>query len=165
MVSLARLKTRFSRYGGASVFYVGILIIAGLNISSVHFSAGFNRLEASVKKAGFRRPRSIFGRNQFSSSGVTVSARKYLAPRSRFTTVGQTGAELAAASPTANATLSAYWELQIKNGRDNQLYVDLAVDSAEGPPRHPRTKEVELGTDSSRRQVDIDGKTLSILSR
>ena len=190
MTNLARLKTRLSRHGGASLFYVGILIIACLNISSVHFSSGFrcvcscvclcvfecicscvhltprSRLEASVHKAGLRRARSLFGRSHFGSSGITVSARKYMGSRSRFPTVGQTGAELAAESAADNATLTAYWELQIKNGRDNQLYVDLAIDSTAGPPRDPRTKEVQLGgADSSRRQVEVDGRTHAVVRR
>jgi len=162
--SVARMQSRLTRHGGASVFYVGILIIAGINISSVHFSAGFSRLEASVRKDALPRPKALFARDQFDSSGITVSARRVFALRSSFAAVGQTGADLATSSPT-NATLTPYWELQIKNGRDKKIYADLAVDSIGGPPRHPRTKEVEEGTDASRRQIDANGKARTVLRR
>lgn len=167
MVNVARLQTRLSRYGGASVFYVGILIIAGINISSVHFSAGFSRLEASVRKTALRRggPKALFARGQFGSSGITVSARRFFALRSNFETVGQTGAELASSSPTVNATLTPYWEVEIKNGRDNKLYADVAVDSIGGPPRDPRTKELELGPDVSQRQIHVNGKARTVVRR
>jgi hypothetical protein len=137
-------------FGSASYFYLAIFVAAGINIlSSVYLSS---RLEASMAKAAIRHPKSA----KFDRSGIQIHVRRFDVPRrvaDHFGTAGVEGAHLArlAASDGGEGQGSrlndiavdtaTYWELHVVNGRGDQLYVDLLIDSTDGRPRDPGTKD------------------------
>jgi len=158
-------------FGSASYFYLAILVAAGINIlSSVYLSS---RLEASMAKAAVRHPKSA----KFDRSGIHMHVRHFDVPRrvaGNFDKAGVGGADLArlAASgegagqgsksnDTADDT-ATYWELHVVNGRRDQLYVDLLIDSTDGRPRDPGTKD-QL-PELAQRKVTLDGKTHVIVT-
>ena len=158
-------------FGSASYFYLAILVAAGINIlSSVYLSS---RLEASMAKAAIRHPKSA----KFDRSGIQIRVRHFDVPRriaGNFDKAGVGGADLArlAASgggagqgsesnDTADDT-ATYWELHVVNGRRDQLYVDLLIDSTDGRPRDPGTKD-QL-PELAQRKVTLDGKTHVIVT-